>query len=81
MTTTHTTMFDEAVAKVTEEQKKITRAAIDTYEESVLKFVDSYEKAVADTKVHWLKDAIAPQVTTTRQATTAYVTAVRQLVN
>ena len=47
----------------------------------MLKFVDSYEKAVADTKVDWLKDIVAPQAAATRELTTAYVAAARELVN
>jgi hypothetical protein len=63
------------------EQKKAALAALDSYEDSVLKFVDSYEKAVADAKIDWLQDIVAPQAEATRELTTAYVSAARKLVN
>ncbi len=47
----------------------------------MLRFVDSYEKAVADTKIDWLKDLVAPQAAATRELTAAYVSAARELVN
>ncbi len=43
--------------------------------------MDSYEKAVADAKIDWLKDIVTPQVEATRELTTAYVSAARKLVN
>jgi hypothetical protein len=71
----------EYAEQATAQQKKLALAAIESYEDQVLRAVDSYEKAVADTKVDWLKDLVAPQAAAHRELTTAYVTAARQLVN
>jgi len=68
---------EQAVAS----QKKLTLAAIDSYEDSVLRLVDAYENAVADSKIDWLKDVVAPQTAATRELTAAYVSAARHLVN
>jgi hypothetical protein len=61
-------------------QKKIALAAIDSYQESVLRIVDSYENVVADTELKWLKDLVAPQAAAVREVTTLYTDAAQQLV-
>ena len=71
----------ELVEQAVASQKELTLRAIDTYEDSVLKLVDSTEKAVADSGIDWLKDAYAPQAKATRELTSAYVTTARKLVN
>ena len=45
------------------------------------RIVDSYEEAVADTKLEWLKDVVTPQATAARDLTATYVAAARQMVN
>jgi hypothetical protein len=62
-------------------QKKVTLSLIETYEESALRFVDSYEKAVTESKFDWLKDAVAPQTAAARELTATYVATAKQLVN
>jgi hypothetical protein len=71
----------EYIEQVVASQKKLAHAAIDSYEDTVLRIVDSYEKAVAESKIDWLQDAVAPQTKATRELTTAYVKAARELVN
>jgi hypothetical protein len=87
-TTNHAQVTEETNQKVTEyieqlvaTQKKLALAAIDSYQDTVLRFVDSYEKAVADSNIDWLKETVAPQAAASRELTTAYVKAARQLVN
>jgi hypothetical protein len=61
--------------------KEITLNAIGAYEDSVLRLVGSYEQAVADSGLDWLKDAVAPQAKATRELTSAYAAAARKLVD
>ena len=75
----------ERVAELNEKAvangKKAGAAILDTYENAVVSFTESYEKAAGTTKVDWIASTAAAQADFTREIAKAYTGAARELVS
>jgi hypothetical protein len=61
--------------------RKASTAYLTSYENAVLSFADSYEKAAGATRVEWVASIAAAQADFTREVTKAYTGAARELVS
>ena len=87
-TTPVTESIDAAAVRVAElnekavaNGKKASAAILDTYENAVVSFTESYEKAAGTTKVDWIASTAAAQADFTREIAKAYTGAARELVS
>jgi primosomal protein N'' len=71
------TKFNE---KLAEAAKQMTSTYLDKYEEAVVRLADSYEKAAGSTKLDWVERLASTHASLTRDVSTAYATAARELV-
>ena len=61
--------------------RKTGTAYLTSYENAVLSFADSYEKAAGATRLEWVASVAAAQADFTRELTKAYTSAARELVS
>jgi hypothetical protein len=61
--------------------RKAGTAYLTSYENAVLSFADSYEKAAGATRLEWVASIAAAQADFTREVTKAYTGAARELVS
>jgi hypothetical protein len=61
--------------------RKASTAYLRSYENAVLSFADSYEKAAGATRLEWVASVAAAQADFTRELTKAYTSAARELVS
>jgi hypothetical protein len=69
----------DVTAKVAEAGKKITASYIDSYEQTMLKIAELQDKAAADAQIESIATIAANQASYTREVTSAYVSAAREL--
>jgi hypothetical protein len=61
--------------------RKASTAYLTSYENAVLSFADSYEKAAGATRLEWVASVAAAQADFTREVTKAYTSAAREFVS
>ena len=66
--------------KVIETSKKLTGSAIDSYEKAALGVAELQKKVAAVSNVEWVKSVASAQADLTRDLTSAYATAARELI-
>ncbi len=61
--------------------RKASTAYLTSYENAVLSFADSYEKAAGASRLEWVASIATAQADLTRELTKAYTSAARELVS
>jgi len=66
--------------KAVANSRKASTAYLNSYENAVVTFADSYEKAAGASRVEWVSTVAAAQADLTREVTKSYAAAARELV-